>query len=120
MDIIIFLYLMDSSEETSMVVLVPAFIEIFVTCWKIYKTSDFYRKPTFPFFKMRPKQAIYMETTEKYDSVAVKWMYICLIPFFIGYIIYSLLYDEHKGWYSFILNTLVGFIYLFGFINMTP
>lgn len=34
--------------------------------------------------------------------------------------IYSLIYQEHKGWYSFILSTLVGFIYMFGFIMMTP
>ena len=36
------------------------------------------------------------------------------------YTVYSLVYNEHKGWYSFVLNTLVGAIYLFGFIKMTP
>jgi hypothetical protein len=36
------------------------------------------------------------------------------------YGIYSLLYQRHKSWYSWILNTLVGFIYMFGFVMMTP
>ena len=42
------------------------------------------------------------------------------IPMIGGYAIYSLFYNQHKSWYSFILNTLVGCIYTFGFINMTP
>lgn len=36
------------------------------------------------------------------------------------YAVYSLLYEEHTGIYSFILKTLVGFIQVFGFIQMTP
>lgn len=49
--------------------------------------------------------------------------------------IYSLMYEKHKGWYSFILSSLMSFIYMFGkekslfslkkcffqgFIEMTP
>lgn len=36
------------------------------------------------------------------------------------YTVYSAIYNSHKSWYSFILNTLVGGIYLFGFVKMTP
>ena len=50
----------------------------------------------------------------------MKYMSYALYPLMIGYTIYSALYNEHKGWYSFIINTLVGSIYLFGFIQMTP
>ena len=32
----------------------------------------------------------------------------------IGYSIYSLMYESHKSWYSYVLNTLVGFVYAFG------
>merc|ERR1719491_1443119 len=42
------------------------------------------------------------------------------MPLVAGYGIYSLLHQKHKGWYSWILNTLVGFIYMFGFVMMTP
>lgn len=44
----------------------------------------------------------------------------CSIPILASYTLYSLLYKEHKSWYSFVLNTAVGCIYTFGFINMTP
>jgi hypothetical protein len=50
----------------------------------------------------------------------MRYMTYLMIPLMIGYTIYSMLYNEHKGWYSFILNTLVGSIYTFGFIQMTP
>ena len=61
-----------------------------------------------------------METTEEYDKTANKWLYRALIPLYISYIIYSVVYEEYKGWYSFFLHSSVGFIYLFGFIQMTP
>lgn len=37
-----------------------------------------------------------------------------------GYAVYSLLYMEQKGWYSWVLNMLYGFLLMFGFIMMTP
>jgi phosphate/sulfate permease len=43
-----------------------------------------------------------------------------IYPLVIGYAIYSLIYKTHKSWYSWILSSLVGFIYTFGFIMMTP
>ena len=61
-----------------------------------------------------------VRTTEEFDKTACRYLYITLIPLLAGYTIYSLVYEEHKGWYSFSISTLVGFIYLFGFINMTP
>lgn len=42
------------------------------------------------------------------------------MPLFAGYVVYSLVYENHKGWWSFCIKTLVGFIYVFGFIQMTP
>lgn len=47
-------------------------------------------------------------------------MSIGLFPLFVGYSIYSVVYNDHKGWYSYVINTLVGGVYLFGFITMTP
>lgn len=43
-----------------------------------------------------------------------------MLPLFFCYLIYAIIYQEFKGLYSFILEALVGFIYIFGFINMTP
>ena len=50
----------------------------------------------------------------------MKYMSYATIPIILGYSVYSILYNQHKSWYSFVLNTLVGSIYTFGFINMTP
>ena len=36
------------------------------------------------------------------------------------YFIYSLMYSHYNSWYSFVLATLVGAVYTFGFIQMTP
>lgn len=54
MDIIIFMYLLDS-EETSMMILVPSFIEIFITIWKIMKTTRLERRSYFPYVKILPR-----------------------------------------------------------------
>ena len=43
-----------------------------------------------------------------------------LYPIVIGYAIYALKYETHKSWYSWILNSLVGAVYTFGFILMCP
>ena len=43
-----------------------------------------------------------------------------LYPLIIGYAIYALVYESHKSWYSWVLNSLVGAVYTFGFILMCP
>ena len=43
-----------------------------------------------------------------------------LYPLLAGYSIYSLVYQEHVSWYSWLLSTLTGYIYTFGFVMMTP
>mmetsp|Transcript_39291 Transcript_39291/g.45074 ORF Transcript_39291/g.45074 Transcript_39291/m.45074 type:complete len:203 (+) Transcript_39291:1379-1987(+) len=43
-----------------------------------------------------------------------------MYPLLACYVVYSIIYEEHKGWYSFVINTLVGAVYVFGFITMTP
>mgnify|MGYP006975908388 FL=1 len=50
----------------------------------------------------------------------MQYLSYVLYPLMIAYTIYSLIYTQHKGWYSFILNTAVGAIYVYGFILMTP
>jgi len=59
-------------------------------------------------------------TTRQYDNLAFKYLGWLCFPLLIGYGCYSLLYQEHRGWYSFTLNMLYGFLLTFGFIMMTP
>eukprot|EP01017_Pseudomicrothorax_dubius_P030050 TRINITY_DN3705_c0_g2_i2.p1 TRINITY_DN3705_c0_g2~~TRINITY_DN3705_c0_g2_i2.p1 ORF type:complete len:357 (+),score=98.54 TRINITY_DN3705_c0_g2_i2:988-2058(+) len=118
-EVIIMAYLLDN--ETSWLILVSTGVQIVVTLWKISKAYSFKRREDgkFPWFKAEPKLS-YTSTTKVYDDKATKYLYIALFPLFGLYCVYSLIYHEHKGWYSFVLETLVGFLNIFGFINMTP
>jgi len=63
----------------------------------------------------------YVESSTKvYDMMAFKYLSWALFPLLGGYAVYSLLYQEHRGWYSWVLNMLYGFLLTFGFIMMTP
>jgi hypothetical protein len=46
--------------------------------------------------------------------MAFKYLSWLLYPLFGCYAIYSLLYVEHKGWYSWVLSMLYGFLLTFG------
>jgi hypothetical protein len=48
------------------------------------------------------------------DVAAMKYLSYLLYVLVVGYAIYSLTYDTHKSWYSWILNSLTGCIYTFG------
>lgn len=59
-------------------------------------------------------------TTEAHDRFATTHLlYVCL-PLSVGYSLYSLVHATHKSFYSWLLGSLVGFVYAFGFILMTP
>ncbi|KAL5008371.1 hypothetical protein ScPMuIL_013952 [Solemya velum] len=52
--------------------------------------------------------------------IAFKYLSWLLFPLLVCYSVYSLFYQEHRGWYSWVLNLLYGFLLTFGFIMMTP
>ena len=52
--------------------------------------------------------------TKEYDTQAFKYLSWALYPLLGGYAIYSLVYEEHKGWYSWVLSMLYGFLLTFG------
>jgi hypothetical protein len=60
------------------------------------------------------------EKTKEYDAVAFKYLYIIAIPLLFAYAAYSLKYESHKSWYSFVITTLVGSVYAYGFLMMVP
>lgn len=60
------------------------------------------------------------EKTKEYDAVAFKYLYMVAVPLLIAYAGYSLYYETHKSWYSFIIATLVGSVYAYGFLMMVP
>jgi len=60
------------------------------------------------------------EKTKEYDAIAFRYMYYIAVPLLIAYGAYSLKYESHKSWYSFIITTLVGSVYAYGFLMMVP
>lgn len=116
--IVIFLYLCDN--DTSWMILMSTAGNIGMEAWKIKMASKVIPIEKFPYFKLEDKESYAESDTKEYDAIAYKYMSWAAVPLLGGYAIYSMVYNKHKSWYSFILNTLVGCIYTFGFINMTP
>ena len=58
--------------------------------------------------------------TAEYDDIAIRHMLLVAYPLLAGYATYSLLYERHRSWYSWVINSLTGYIYAFGFVQMTP
>jgi hypothetical protein len=50
----------------------------------------------------------------------MRYLSYALYPLVGGYAVYALMYQTHKSWYSWVLNSLVGAVYTFGFILMCP
>jgi hypothetical protein len=42
------------------------------------------------------------------------------VPLLLAYAAYSVTYQTHKSWYSFVIATLVGSVYAYGFLMMVP
>jgi hypothetical protein len=58
--------------------------------------------------------------TKEFDRMAFKYLGMLCFPLGLAYCVYSVIYNEHKGWYSFVLSSCYGFLLTFGFIMMTP
>jgi hypothetical protein len=59
--------------------------------------------------------------TEEMDQLATKLLgKYFLLPLVVTYAIYSLVKEEHSGWYSWFITTASSFVYAVGFVVMTP
>jgi hypothetical protein len=127
---VIFLYLLDNNENTSWMILIGQGVGLVIEGWKVWKALKWQLIPNptgllpyrILFADENPDVQLSEEEakTAEYDQLAYKYLTWLAYPLLGGYAIYSLLYDEHKSWYSYVLGTLVGFVYMFGFITMTP
>ncbi|KAF2268982.1 cleft lip and palate transmembrane 1 [Lojkania enalia] len=128
MQTIIFLYLMDNNENTSWMILFGQGMGIAIEAWKITKTVNVRVRATapgsfLPYTIVFEDKHVLSETekqTQEYDAIAFKYLYMVAVPLLVAYAIYSLLYESHKSWYSFIITTLVGSVYAYGFLMMVP
>lgn len=131
MQTVIFLYLLDNSEGTSWMILGGQAFGIVLEAWKITKTVDIrLRRPrpgsAFSFlpyvvvFEDKHKLSETEQKTKEYDEIAFRYLYILAVPLLAAYAVYSLMYEDHKSWYSFVIETLVGSVYAYGFLMMVP
>ena len=128
MQAIIFLYLFDNSDGTSWMILLGQGVGILLEAWKITKTVDVRIREApyesfLPYtitFEDKHKLSETEEKTKEYDEIAFKYLYMVAIPLLGAYAVYSLLYESHKSWYSFVITTLVGSVYAYGFLMMVP
>ncbi|RMD43458.1 hypothetical protein DV735_g1678, partial [Chaetothyriales sp. CBS 134920] len=131
MQAVIFLYLVDNSENTSWMILASQGFGILLEAWKITKTVDVILEPPAPGskysflpyvinFKDKHKLSDTEQKTKEYDEIAFRYLYIVAIPLLLAYAVYSLIYETHKSWYSFVIETLVGSVYAYGFLMMVP
>ncbi|KAF4529617.1 hypothetical protein B566_EDAN018027 [Ephemera danica] len=112
---VVFFYLMD--ENTSLLVLVPAGLTALVELWKVKKCL----RVQFSWQGMtRGPQAEGEARTQQFDQQCMTYLKYFLWPACIAGAIYSLLYEPHKGWYSWTVHSLVRGVYAFGFLFMLP
>jgi hypothetical protein len=118
--VVILLYLFDN--DTSWMILMSNVVGVAIEVWKLRKAMvvNLEWRGIIPIIKLSDKEAYAKTKTREYDDIAMAHLSFALYPLVLGYAIYSLLYAKHKGFYSWILSTLVGAVYTFGFITMTP
>ncbi|DAZ92897.1 TPA: hypothetical protein N0F65_000588 [Lagenidium giganteum] len=115
--LVIFLYLLDN--DTSWMILVSSGVSLVIDVWKIKKALVVSRDENNNL--VIAGDAGYTESaTAEHDRVAVAHLSYVLYPLIVGHSAYTLVHGVHKGWYSWVISSLTSFVYMFGFIMMTP
>lgn len=119
---IILLYLIE--QGASRLVLLSTAAGLVVEVWKAGRIFSLgWRKSIFglplPAFTLR---ASYKGSdTNSLDDTALRWLTFASVPLLLGYSAYTwYTATAHRSLYASVLSTLVGFVYAFGFIMMTP
>lgn len=62
----------------------------------------------------KDKQSYEGNKTKEYDEQATRYLSYSLFPLVGGYAVWSLFYQTHKSWYSWVVTSLTGCVYTFG------
>jgi len=123
-NLIVVLYVFDN--DTNTVIRISCFVGLAIEIWKVTKVQDvsfdFENKVcgVLPRIVLDDKKDYKESGTKEYDRMAFKYLGMAFFPLAFCYCIYSVIYNEHKSWYSFVLGSCYGFLLTFGFIMMTP
>ncbi|KAF1875751.1 hypothetical protein Lal_00006381 [Lupinus albus] len=118
--LIVFLYLLDN--DTSWMILGSSGVGCVIEFWKIGKAMhiEIDRTGRIPMLRFRDRDSYAQNKTKEYDDIAMKYLSYVLFLLVAGSSVYSLMYERHKSWYSWILSSLTSCVYMFGFIMMCP
>lgn len=122
--VIVLLYVLDN--DTNTMVRISIGIGLLIEIWKVFKVTDVKIDlenkilGLIPRIRIDDKGSYVESSTKEFDTTAFKYLSWALFPLLVAYAVYSLIYHEHKGFYSWILSMLYGFLLTFGFIAMTP
>ncbi|PPR88041.1 hypothetical protein GOBAR_AA32639 [Gossypium barbadense] len=114
--LIVFLYLLDN--ETSWMILASSGIGCCIEFWKIGKAMhiEVDRTGKIPMLRFRDRDSYASNKTKEYDDIAMKYLSYVLFLLVAGFSIYSLMYERHKSWYSWVLSSLTSCVYMFDLI----
>ncbi|KAJ6938016.1 cleft lip and palate transmembrane protein 1 [Populus alba x Populus x berolinensis] len=118
--LIVFLYLLDN--DTSWMILASSGVGCCIEFWKIGKAMhiEIDRSGRIPMLRFRDRESYAGNKTKEYDDLAMKYLSYVLFLLVACSSVYSLMYERHKSWYSWILSSLTSCVYMFGFIMMCP
>ncbi|KAI9467040.1 cleft lip and palate associated transmembrane protein [Lactarius psammicola] len=126
--LVILLYLIDNNTDTSWMILMGSGMGLLIEAWKITKAVDIKVVASQP-GSILPWKVVFADKhvlsedekkTQEYDKLAFRYVSYVALPALAIYAVYSLLYETHRGWYSFVISTLTSFVYMFGFAQLIP
>mmetsp|Transcript_18367 Transcript_18367/g.53373 ORF Transcript_18367/g.53373 Transcript_18367/m.53373 type:complete len:556 (+) Transcript_18367:31-1698(+) len=119
MQVLLLLYLWD--ESANFLVLLSSLVGVAIDVWKVQRAMKIeWVKFAGPLCLPTLVSKVKLEKKEDFDTIAMKWLGIILMPLVIGYAIYTMVVDCHKSWYSYFLAVSASSVYSLGFILMTP
>ena len=124
---VIMLYLFDFGD-TSPMVLLSIVAGFCIECWKLLRAvgGRVEWKGGAPSLDWggaedaAARRTAAYKRTQEYDEIATSHLLCAMVPLSVGSAAYSLAYDTHKGWYSWLVGSLASFVYMFGFAHMVP
>jgi hypothetical protein len=72
------------------------------------------RSGKIPMLRFRDRESYAGNKTKEYDDIAMKYLSYVLFFLVACSSVYSLMYERHKSWYSWILSSLTSCVYMFG------
>eukprot|EP00802_Teleaulax_amphioxeia_P008452 Tamp_08461.p1 GENE.Tamp_08461~~Tamp_08461.p1 ORF type:complete len:574 (+),score=144.21 Tamp_08461:24-1724(+) len=118
MELVVLLYLLDN--DTSVLVLFTVGGTLVVNLWKVVRAWALMRGHTNKDDKQSQELSEHEAVSRRIDNIASKYLLLMLGPLVLGYAAYSLIYEKHKAWHSWALQSGVNMVYAVGFMMMTP